>query len=30
MRFSFAQAPEKIAEGIERLSRFIVAGAGRG
>ena len=30
MRFSFAQAPEKIAEGIERLSRFIQTGAGRG
>ncbi len=30
VRFSFAQAPEKIAEGIERISRFIEAGAGRG
>jgi aspartate/methionine/tyrosine aminotransferase len=30
VRFSFAQAPAKIAEGIERLSRFISAGAGRG
>jgi len=30
MRFSFAQAPEKIAEGIDRLSQFIANGAGRG
>jgi aspartate/methionine/tyrosine aminotransferase len=30
VRFSFAQAPEKIAEGIERLSWFIQTGAGRG
>ena len=30
VRFSFAQAPEKIAEGIERLAGFIEAGAGRG
>ncbi|MHA1528134.1 MAG: pyridoxal phosphate-dependent aminotransferase [Alphaproteobacteria bacterium] len=30
VRFSFAQAPEKIAEGIERLAGFIKAGAGRG
>ncbi len=29
VRFSFAQAPEKIAEGIERLAGFIEAGAGR-
>jgi len=29
VRFSFAQAPAKIAEGIERLSRFIETGAGR-
>jgi aspartate/methionine/tyrosine aminotransferase len=28
MRFSFAQAPEKIAEGIERLTRFIESGTG--
>ena len=30
IRFSFAQAPEKIAEGIERLTRFIETGAGQG
>jgi len=30
VRFSFAQAPDKIAEGIERLAGFIEAGAGRG
>jgi len=30
VRFSFAQAPDKIAEGIERLAGFIKAGAGRG
>jgi aspartate/methionine/tyrosine aminotransferase len=30
MRFSFAQAPEKIAEGIDRLTRFIGTGAGQG
>jgi aspartate/methionine/tyrosine aminotransferase len=29
LRLSFAQAPEKIAEGIERMSRFIESGAGR-
>ena len=29
VRFSFAQAPEKIAEGIERLAGFIESGAGR-
>jgi aspartate/methionine/tyrosine aminotransferase len=29
VRFSFAQAPEKIAEGIERLSRFIESGIGQ-
>jgi len=28
IRFSFAQAPEKITEGIARISRFIEAGAG--
>lgn len=30
IRFSFAQAPEKIAEGIERLTQFIANGAGQG
>jgi aspartate/methionine/tyrosine aminotransferase len=30
VRFSFAQPPEKIAEGIERLAGFIKAGAGPG
>jgi len=29
IRFSFAQAPEQIAEGIDRLARFIETGAGR-
>ena len=29
MWFSFAQAPDKIAGGIERLSGFIEVGAGR-
>jgi aspartate/methionine/tyrosine aminotransferase len=28
MRFSFAQPPDRIAEGIERLTRFIQSGAG--
>jgi aspartate/methionine/tyrosine aminotransferase len=30
IRFSFAQAPEKITEGITRLARFIETGAGQG
>ena len=30
IRFSFAQAPERISEGIERIAQFIETGSGQG